>query len=86
MRVGVVFRVLILLFCLEREQDVIGYAGSKSELMGAELTHLALSKLDVRNAEELLQLTCPSLQVLDLQGFTPNHLDAMMTRQPWPST
>ena len=34
MRVGVVFKVLILLFYLEREQDVIGYAGSKSELMG----------------------------------------------------
>ena len=41
--VGVALRVLTLLFCLEREQDVIGYAGSKSELMGREVFRSASS-------------------------------------------
>ncbi|ESA42542.1 hypothetical protein NCU10476 [Neurospora crassa OR74A] len=50
-----------------------------------KLTHLSLNKLDAHTAKELLALTSPSLQVLDLQGFSGKNLNGIMTRQPWPS-
>ncbi|KAJ4419034.1 hypothetical protein N0V85_001206 [Neurospora sp. IMI 360204] len=50
-----------------------------------KLTHLSLNKLDAHTAGELLPLTSPSLQVLDLQGFFGKDLNTIMTRQPWPS-
>lgn len=51
----------------------------------AMLTHLSLDKLEAHTTGQLLALTSPSLQVLDLQGFLGKHLNETMIQQTWPS-
>ncbi|CCC11278.1 unnamed protein product [Sordaria macrospora k-hell] len=66
-------------------EDVPNLLGGVQGKHFTKLTHLSLNKLDAHTAGELLPLTSLSLQVLDLQGFVGKNLNAIMTRQLWPS-
>lgn len=67
------------------QDDIPKLLGGVQGKYFTKLTHLSLNKLDARTAGELLPLTSPSLQVLDLQGFVGERIYEVITRQPWPS-